>query len=319
MAAEGGRLRFKSQVEPAFTRLGNYGLAFIGEPVDDRGAAACKVVTDSGVRTHKFDVDVYKAEYRIDDVITHPPELANLIRNSEVDRVLLEATTLGLAELLVLLRALHKAGLDSVDILYVEPAEYTSSRPRESSGGDQEEYKLSLNQKFSGVHGFTHQYDERSRNNHVFFIGFEPGRVLNAFDQRGYEKDGPTSFAIIAGVPAFIPGWERAAIDAHLPALEDLGVTAGGIYYAEASSARDAYRMLWRLYLSSASEHSIFYVSPLGTKPHAIGTALFLLETRDGDRATSLFYDHPQRVQGRSSGVGSWHLLEVSSLIARHP
>ncbi|MEA9554536.1 hypothetical protein VC273_00925 [Xanthomonas nasturtii] len=313
--ADEGKLLFHSKVEAECPSLKSYEIAFVGKPVDDRGIAACKAVAGSCTTVHKFEVDVYNSTYKIDGVIKHPPEIAKIIRDSNANHVLLEATTLGLAELLVLLRVLHTAGLDSVKILYVEPAEYTASRSREEAS-DQEEYKLSLNQKFCGVHGFMHQYDERSRNNHVFFVGFEAGRVLNAFEQRNYEKNGPTSFAIIAGVPAFIPGWELATIDAHLPALEDLGVTAGGIYYAEASSIRDAYRMLWRLYSSSASEHSIFYVSPLGTKPHAIGAALFLLETRQGDRATSLFYDHPQRVSGRSSGVGSWHLVNVSGFIS---
>lgn len=310
--AEEGKLLFKSRVADAFPGISGRRIAFIGPPVDERGAAACEAVKRVCTAVHKFEVDINNSAYKVDEVIKHPPDIAKLIRESGASGVLLEATTLGLAELLVLLRAMRSADMGDVEIMYVEPAEYTSSKSREEGGGEQEEYKLSLNQKFSGVHGFMHQYDERARNNHVFFVGFEAGRIINAFEQRNYEKNGTTTFSVIAGVPAFIPGWERAAIDAHLPALDDLGVNAASIYFAEASSIRDAYRMLWRLYSTSASEHSIFYVSPLGTKPHAIGSALFLLETRQGDRATSLFYDHPERVKGRSSGVGAWHLVGVS-------
>lgn len=314
--ADEGKLQFFSDVASSSPDIAGCKIGFIGLAVDERGAVACNAVAKCCSTVHNFEVDVYNSTYKIDGVVRHPPEIVKMIRDSKADRVLLEATTLGLAELLVLLRAMHSAEMNRVEILYVEPAEYTSSRSREDGGGDQDEYKLSLNQKFSGVHGFMHQYDERSRNNHVFFVGFEAGRVLNAFEQRNYEKNGQTSFSVIAGVPAFIPGWERAAIDAHLPALDDFGLNASGIYFAEASSIRDGYRMLWRLYAASASEHSIFYVSPLGTKPHAIGAALFLLETRQGDRATSLFYDHPQRVSGRSKGVGSWHLVSVSGFNA---
>lgn len=306
-----GALMFKSRVEPECPTLAHCKIAFVGSPVDERGAAACEAVAEACASVHKFEVDVYNPTYKLDGVAKHPPEIARMIEDSNAGVVLLEATTLGLAELLILLRAVRTAKLESVEILYVEPAEYTSSRRRDEEVGAQDEYKLSLNQKFTGVHGFTHQYYERSKNNHVFFVGFEYGRVINAFEERSYDDESLTSFSFIAGVPAFMPGWERSSIDAHLPALEHVGANASNIQFAEASSVRDAYRALWKLYSTSASELSIFYVSPLGTKPHAIGAALFLLETRQDERATSLFYDHPQRVAGRSSGVGSWHLVSV--------
>lgn len=52
----------------------------------------------------------------------------------------------------------------------------------------------------------------------------------------------------------------------------------------------------------------------MGTKPHALGAALFATVFDD----VELVYDHPIRKQNRSSGAGRCHVYHVSNSFTSH-
>lgn len=300
--------RIRSKTSPCSPLLTGLDLALVGPVVDDRGAAttnSLKAAT-AAIRTFVFEVKDHRIY--LDGIETKMDRLRGDLAGKR--RVILDATTLGVGEMLLLLLALTRAGVPSVEFLYAEPLSYTK---REANGGhaQQRDYALSTNCKFSTVQGFAQEYDSSRMGAHVFLLGFEPARMLNAIEQRGYEDKHKTTFQAIVGVPAFQSGWEADSIRPHLPALEDLGIRENSISYCQANSIREAYLALWDLYRELGDEQSCFYVSPLGTKPHAVAAALFLLETKAADAPTSLYYDHPYRVPRRSSDVGAWHHVVV--------
>ena len=161
------------------------------------------------------------------------------------------------------------------------------------------------------MHGFAHAYQANMLAKHVFLLGYESARVRNAIEQRGDIDRARYQIQVVIGVPAFQTGWESNTIRTHLHVLEDLAIADHLVTYCQANSIRESYLTLWDLYRQLGDERSCFYVSPLGTKPHSVATALFLLETRGSDWTTSLYYDHPERVTNRSSGYSTWHHVTV--------
>jgi hypothetical protein len=226
-------------------------------------------------------------------------------------RVLLDATTLGLGEILQILIVAGNVGLKKIEFLYTEPKHYSQKNNHLSDSQSSRKFDLTRNCKFRALQGFAQEYDISQSATHIFFLGFEPGRIRNAIEQRGEIDTDRYKCHMIVGVPAFQTGWESNSIRPHLALMEELNVTENSITYCSANSIRETYLTLWQLYSELGDERHCFYVSPLGTKPHTVGTALFLFETKGNDKITSLYYDHPDRVSKRSSEIGAWHHVIV--------
>ncbi len=289
--------------------LSGVGLAFVGGSVDDRGSATIKALTDISKKVSTLKYDAGNQEIYLDGREINRDRLVAHINCYE--RTLLDVTTLGLGEILHILMAARQGGHKSVEFLYAEPGEYTQDTANCTDDPQRREFKLTKNCRFQTVLGFAHEYQTNMKAAHVFFLGFEPGRIRNAFEQRDDINTELYSFHFVIGVPAFQSGWESNTINPHLHILEDQNISESAICYCQANSIRESYFTLWDLYRQLGDERRCFYVSPLGTKPHAVGAALFLLETKGDDCATSLFYDHPERVSNRSSSVAAWHHVSV--------
>jgi hypothetical protein len=83
------------------------------------------------------------------------------------------------------------------------------------------------------------------------------------------------------------------------------GQMAGHVHFCGAHSPASAYEMLGRVYGSCDGQR--FSVTPIGTKPHGIGAALFVCEHSD----VGVVYDNPKRKKERSDKVGTWHLFDA--------
>jgi len=290
------------------TILAGVGVAFVGESVDDRGSAtinALKAVTT--VSTLRFDAS-NQGIYLDGGEVNRSRLVAHM---NGMERILLDITTLGLGEILHILMAARQGEHHAVELLYAEPGEYTQDIPNGTDDPQRRDFKLTKNCRFQSMHGFAHEYQTNMKAAHVFFLGFEPGRLRNAFEQRDDLNTDLYGIHFVIGVPAFQAGWESNTISPHLHILEDQNITEQAITYCQANSIRESYLTLWDLYRQLGDERWCFYVSPLGTKPHAVGAALFLLETKGNDAPTSLFYDHPERVNKRSTNVAAWHHVTV--------
>jgi len=245
----------------------------------------------------------------LDNGETNRERLSTLVAGKK--RVLLDTTTLGLGEILQVLLALARVNSRTIEFIYAEPKRYTRRTADGEINWQLRDFTLTENCSFISVQGFAHEYQPSMRAAHVFLLGFEPSRILNAIEQRNDLDRAKYKFHVVVGVPAFQAGWEANAIRPHLAVLENLEISEHSISYCQANSIREAYLGLWDLYKQLGDERGCFYVSPLGTKPHAVGAALFLLETKGSDKPTSLYYDHPSRVASRSTDVATWHHVQV--------
>ncbi len=284
-------------------------LAFVGECVDDRGSATVSALKSAAKAVSSLRFDASDPKIYLDGNQVLRDRLAGCIRGKA--RILLDATTLGLGEILQVLLVLGRECIRAVEFLYTEPKQYTRRTDESAAGRQLRDFNLTKNCSFCSIHGFAHEYDANMLATHVFLLGFEPGRIRNAIEQRGdFNPERYRSHAVV-GVPAFQAGWESNSIRPHLAVMEDLEITERSITYCQANSIRESYMTLWDLYRQLGDERGCFFVSPLGTKPHAVGAGLFLLETKGSDIPTSLYYDHPKRINKRSSDVATWHHVHV--------
>lgn len=284
-------------------------LAFVGGCVDERGSATTSALRGIARTVSSLHFDASNQGTFLDGNETNRDRLASHIRGKT--RVLIDATTLGLGEILQILLAISRVENRTVEFLYAEPKKYMRRTAESAIDRQLRDFSLTNNCSFCSVQGFAHEYQANMRAAHVFLLGFEPARILNAIEQRNdFDRD-LYRCQVIIGVPAFQAGWESNSIRPHLAILEELDIGEHSITYCQANSIRETYLTLWDLYRQLGDERGCFFVSPLGTKPHAVGAALFLMETKGNDIATSLYYDHPERLPERSLEVATWHHVLV--------
>jgi hypothetical protein len=220
---------------------------------------------------------------------------------SGVNSILIEATSLSYSEILYALSAATEARVRRIRFLYIEPVEYR--RGILDRLCDHRDFVLSKNRRYLGIHRFMTNLSETPPGQAVFFLGYEGARLGQALEQEEVLQHWKKH--LVFGVPAFESGWEIDSIANNVAHL----TTGDQVQYAAASSVLAAYRLLCEMRKNDKEDKSIL-VAPLGTKPHAIGSALFLVEHHANDQAI-LLYDHPERTEGRSSNVRRWHFYDV--------
>jgi hypothetical protein len=300
---------FSRKHDSAPPKLEGVDIAFVGDSIDERGSATIDALTNAArsVSSLRYYPDDQKLFLNGEE--TRRDRLVKYL--SGAHRIIIDATTLGLGEILNVLIAAKAGQHPEVEFLYAEPKDYTKSTPESGEDHQHRNFALTTNCRFQGIHGFAHSHQSNMPATHVFLLGFEPARIRNAIEQRG-DIDGSTyEIHVVIGVPAFQTGWEGNSIRTHLNLLDELDIGSPSITYCPANSVRETYLNLWDLYRQLGDERKCFYVSPLGTKPHTIATTLFLLETKGCDWVTSLYYDHPERISKRSSGYLAWHHTTV--------
>lgn len=279
-------------------------LAFHGDSVDRRGESAVAMLNQNSKQQVLCGYDIRGARsLTLNGSKTTRKDLADQFQPEQ--QVLLEATTLGFVELLHLLRAARKQRVRGVDLLYVEPQEYQRNVSLDSPWT--REFSLTASRRFEGVQGFVADLSlfETQPGRFVTFLGYEGARLVQAYEQLG----GLTQWRkyAIFGIPGYAPGWEINALANNVASLEQHKFDS--VQYCPASAVSGAYRLLEEIFKEGGGEEPMI-VAPLGTKPHGIATALFLIEHASFQEA-SLVYDHPERSRNRSQNVRRWHLYRV--------
>lgn len=187
---------------------------------------------------------------------------------------------------------------------YAEPDDYTKS-PEPLPGAI-----FDLSEKIRGIEplpGFARvapSLDEAGW--FAPLLGFEGARLAHVMDQE--DVDSRRTYPVI-GFPGFRLEYPTYT---YLGNREILG--SGHIHrrveYASASNPFEAFHALERIL--SRTNGARLRIAPIGTKPHALGAVLFAIEK---PAAVELIYDHPVRSRGRTRGVRSLHLYEVSDFI----
>ena len=280
--------------------LGDYAVALCGHAIDDRGRAAVYSLSIRSCECHTLVYDPIRMHMVIDGEPATASELSDLFEGFRGRDVALEATTLGFVEILLCCRALYGI-VNTLGCLYVEPGEYRRARDRHLLA--KRDFRLSGEVTgFRGIPGATRMLDERAAQKTVFFLGYEGSRFRRAFADLEVLRAPYAS--VVLGVPAFKAGWEMDAMANNVPILAEENV--GRVAFCGADNPRAAAEFLIENYLALQPGEALF-VAPIGTKPHGIGTALFLAGRSD----VGVIYDHPVRSPDRSAQLGWWHLFTV--------
>jgi len=221
------------------------------------------------------------------------------IKKKNIQNILLESTSLGYTELLIILFNLSKENNSiEIRILYAEPLEYTKKSKNEL---DSETYELSEDyHPHKYIKPFLlnepHDFTSSKAATLISFIGFEEnrlGRVIENNDDNKYNE-----FIYIMPVPGFKFGWENISLSKHYHLIDNYKE----IHYAPADDPYETYRILEKIIENNPSKKIV--IMPLGTKPCTIGASIFLVNKKlenKVDIATK--FDFPTKSKGRSKGI----------------
>ena len=266
-----------------------------GEQLDDRGKVACGCAAEESRLIVRYSVEEMTLTIGGE---TKSGDLASeMLRRFQPEKVVLEATTLGFAELFCATNGLLSCGATSVTIIYVEPEQYLREKP----GGDQ----FVLSEPTRGYAPIPNSIVDLTSDDieaGVFFLGFEPERLDRALEE--HQMISSKDVKLVFGIPAFHPGWELNAIIPHLPALAQHRLQ---LDYCSANDPEAAFECLERTRATLAPNKRMF-IAPIGPKPCGIAAAIFSSVYVE---QVGLLFDHPLRKPKRSSGSNLWHQFTV--------
>ncbi|WP_434137040.1 hypothetical protein JQR88_25725 (plasmid) [Pseudomonas luteola] len=246
-----------------------------------------------------FTLDVGGRSFRAND-----GGLEDLALHFVADSIVIDATTLDFAEIALLLYAyMFSRKRPRIGFLYVEPERYVK-RELEDAAVRGAEFALSEGFTTQSIPPFSAMLNPQDRVHLVAFLGFEGGRLARAITQ----DDGHfmKKYSVVFGIPPFQASWDLEALMANSRLLSNQDIT---VKFCSANNPKAAYELLAET-LEATTAYSVcnrLMVSPFGTKPMAIGAALFCAT----ERRPRVLFDHPQRKKGRTVGVHCIHWYEV--------
>lgn len=290
----------------SFNSLPNIGItekltvAFCGVSVDERGEQAISLCNSRA--NQNYCLTYRRNDYFLNGQATNLGALRVLIRDAK--NILIECTTLGIVEIIFLIRAARKENIRQLSLLYAEPVEY--SREGKDSLATATRFNLTGSRQFSGVHGVSIDLAMYDEGQVIFMLGYEDDRLAMLLTQ----QENLARFAkhALFGVPAFEPGWELNSFANHAGRIASEEFE---IHYAGANSVATNYAKLTEIQERKGGADIPMVIAPIGTKPQAIAAALFLCTHAEHNEA-ALIYDHPEKKAGRSRALRRWHLYEVS-------
>lgn len=294
-----------------YTSLGNLTsfkktLCFTGKIIDERGARIVEALTtdNNEIIEVNFDIDNYSIAFNEQNVgvLRFFSLVEQLFKNSPHNDVLIEATTLGFVELLVLLKWFSRTQIKSLKIIYAEPKAY-KHRVNYMNDFGRHEFDLSTHSAgFKAVPGFTKAISANEKATLIAALGFERSRLgqLMELDEGAYIE----SIIPIFGTPGFQVGWDKHSFFQSVDTLKDKGLKP---QFVSANSPLDMLNTL--NYIKDSLDDKQLMVAPFGPKPLSIGIALFLINNSPD---VILKYDHPIKKGDRSNGVGKVHIYSLT-------
>ncbi len=293
--------------EAGLDGLAKMEIAFTGvEKLDDRteySMARSKLLARRNVQL-RYDPEARVLHAGEKQYRANESGLEDFCRDFKAASVVVDATSLDFSEIALLLYAytfLNKR--PRVGFLYVEPREYVR-RPPEAGAVNGAAFDLSTGFSREPIPPFMGMLTANDAVHLVAFLGFEGGRLT----QKLNDDDGQfvRKVTIIFGIPPFQATWDLEAFMANSRLLE---TSAATVKYCGANNPKAAYDLLItaNAALTSKSECNRLAICPFGTKPMAIGAALYCA----AQRKARVLFDHPRRKPGRTRGVQCMHWYEV--------
>lgn len=287
-------------IDPDLEANGKYQLSFYGDALDDRGRRAVTLCQSRAPKSYCLTYS--RNSYFLDGKSVDLGRLGVLMRGAK--NLLIDCTTLGVVEIIYLLRAARNESVRDLSLLYAEPGEY--AREEKEGLAAATRFNLTKDRQFSAVHGVSRDLSLDEKGQAIFMLGYEEDRLAMLLTQQ--EDLAQFELYAIFGVPAFEAGWELNSFANHAGNISN---DEFNVHYAGANSVTDSYRKLLEIHDRKSSSDIPTVIAPIGTKPHAIAAALFICEHSQYN-STALIYDHPQKKDGRSRLLRRWHLYEVN-------
>ncbi|WJM81638.1 hypothetical protein [Pectobacterium brasiliense] len=296
--------RIKREASIASFNSNNHDAFFFGAIIDQRTESIENEINTSPRFNVIYDKDKYSLV--INGVAVKVFNLHSFFKDKPFKKILLDATSLGFPELLYLLNGLNLTGSNfEITLIYVEPLSYRKEKTDRKEG----EFNLSdRNHKFVGLPSFSidSQSNPESKATLVTFLGFENSRLGQLLEY----DDGASYNKLLAhfAVPAFKPGWENTSLRRHLKYFNQV---SSELVIHSGSNPYSINNLLTELYYNNTK----LVISPLGTKPTAVGVCVFLVNNfgkNELKKQAGAIYDFPQKSKHRSGGIGKVYSYQLN-------
>lgn len=278
-------------------------IAFVGLNIDERCNAARSFVQLNTKKTIEVVYNATEYTIKIDDEEIDVDLLDKYLIDEGICslKVLIDCTSTGVAELLVLMQCLYDIENKNFDILYLEPKQYTASN---KSFVEKRNFELSLGvEGYIGIPGQSLAFERTDKA--VFFCGYESERLDRTFEE--LDIVGKNS-QLIFGIPPFSAGWDMNSYSNHISVIERQNINKR-FYYCGAANPLAVCQKLDVFYHALSDEERLFII-PIGTKPMAIGACVYKV-SKNNNSKLSILYDHPKKKQGRSADISRWNLYNI--------
>lgn len=281
----------------------SWNLTFVGEKCDDRTNLSvdfCSSKCEQKI-VAKYDHDDLSISFDDEDYQCY--QIEEFVRAKKVKRILLDATSLGVAELGLLLKVMSGIKRLRCSLVYVEPGSYS---PDETSGIGFNSREFSLSAEVGGFRGIPMLSKPLNLDDDkvvVFFLGFESYRLKHALEELNIS---PSQCSLVFGVPSFRPGWEVDAFANNIKCISDNDLE-GRVYFCGADNPDAVLSQLREIRTMIGKEKQITVI-PIGSKPHSIGASIYC----SYDSNSNMVYDHPMKKNGRTTDVGPLHIYRLT-------
>jgi hypothetical protein len=291
--------------DTAFINSKSWDIAFVGSPVDDRGKTSIEFLSSKSSEriVLKYFPQTFKVEVNGDFIEKDNLDLFLSVYKKK--SIIIDSTTLGFSELLILCQGLKDNGFEELSILYLESGDYRLKQTNQILS--KRDFELSGDIiGYEAIPGHALAISNENVQKIVFLCGFESERIDRAFEDSEINQ---RNCSCIFGVPAICAGWEMDSFVNNLTILKDRKL-ARDINFCGATNPEAIVKKLEEYY-SSLDDNDQMFVVPLATKPMSIGACLFVL-SKPKDKVAVL-YDHPIEISNRSTKIVNWHLYEIKN------
>ena len=244
------------------------------------------------------DYKTYKSTPNKNLVQSLEEDLMNVL--SEKKNILIDITSLKQPFFFYLLKLLKRSfRLNKIFASYTQPLQYVSQDESTS-------YDYTLSEEFRGIRslpGFAIKANYKKKKVLVATLGFEGKRFKRVYNEIGPNNE---DVHVITGFPPFSPGWQYISYTSNMDMLQS--TTAFHQMYR--ATAYEPFSILNTLNdIKSTNLGCEIVLAPIGTKPHALGAALFAIKNED----VRFIYDYP--VVGKNTrtvSIGNSYLYDIT-------
>ncbi len=279
-------------------------IAFIGISIDDRCNSAKEYIEKNANCIIEINYNASDYNININNEIIDVDELDDFFKLHGLDNqnIIIDCTSTGVAELLILTQCLYNINNKAFDILYLEPKDYAVFN---KSFIEKRNFELSCGiEGYIGIPGQSLAFERNDRA--VFFCGYEAERLDRTFEELDIIGK---NVQLVFGTPPFSVGWDMNSYSNHISVIEKQNINRL-FYYCAAANPLAVCEKLEYFY-NALGEGDRLFIIPIGTKPMAIGACIYKVSKNDNIKL-SILYDHPIKKTGRSAEISKWNLYNVT-------